>query len=154
MPPDQTPKKDELIILGSPLGPKSQADLLEKKIIELEKVTGIVEKIDAHYGFFMLKNCFSLPKLLYFLRTSTCFNHPAHLEKHDKTVCDGLSRVCNVNFDDISSTQLALPAEMGGLGVASVTLLALPAFWPQLLLRVTVSPDGKDVSLQKHLRSG
>ena len=67
----KTPKKDEHIILGSPLGPKSLADLLEKKINELEKVHGIVEKLDAHHGIFKLKNCFSLPKLLYFLRTST-----------------------------------------------------------------------------------
>ena len=51
----KTPKKDELIIPGSPLGPKSQADLLEKKINELQKVNEIVEKLDAHYGFFMLK---------------------------------------------------------------------------------------------------
>ena len=42
------------IILGSPLGPKSQADLLEKKINELNKVNRIVEKLAAHYGFFML----------------------------------------------------------------------------------------------------
>ena len=34
----------------------------------------------------------------------------------------------NVNFDDVSSTQLALPAEMAGLGVSSASLLALPAF--------------------------
>ena len=47
------PKHDELIILGSPLGPKSQADLLEKKINELGNVNGIVEKLDAHYGFFV-----------------------------------------------------------------------------------------------------
>ena len=47
----KTPKKYELIILGSPLGQKSQADLLEKKINELEKVNEIVEKLDAHYGF-------------------------------------------------------------------------------------------------------
>ena len=95
----KTPKKDELIILGSPLGPKSQADLLEKKIDELENVNEIVEKLDAHYSFSMLKNCFSLPKLLYFLRTSTCFIHPALLGKYYKTVRDGLSKVCNVNFD-------------------------------------------------------
>ena len=76
----------------------------------------------------MSKNCFSLPKLLYFLRTRTCFNHPALLEKFDKTVRDGLSKVCNANFDDISSTQLDLPAEMGGLRVSSASLLALPAF--------------------------
>ena len=101
---------------------------MEKNINELEKVNGIVEKLDAHYSFSMLKNCFSLPKLLYFLRTSTCFNHPVLLEKYDKTVCDGLSKVCNVNFDDISSTQLALRAKMGGLGFSSASLLALPAF--------------------------
>ena len=77
----------------------------------------------------MLKNCFSLPKLLlYFLRTSTCFIHPALLEKYDKTMRDGLSKVCNVNINHISSTQLALPAEMCGLGVSSASLLALPAF--------------------------
>ena len=76
----------------------------------------------------MLKNCFCLPKLLYFLRTCTCSNHPALLEKYDKTVRDGLPKVCNVNFNDTSSTQLALPAEMGGLGVSSTSLLALPAF--------------------------
>ena len=116
----KTPKRDELIILGKPLGPRSQADLLEKKSNELEKVNGIVEKLDAHYGFLYL--------LLYFLRTSTCFNHPALLEKFGRTVRDGLSKVCNVNFDDISNTQLALPAEMGGLGVSSASLLALSGF--------------------------
>ena len=36
----------------------TQADLLEKKINELGKVNGFVEKLDAYYGFFMLKNCF------------------------------------------------------------------------------------------------
>ena len=115
----KAPKKNELLILGSPLGPKSQADLLEKKIYELQNVNGIVEKLDAHYAFFMLKNCFSSTKLLYFLRTSTCFNHPALLGKNGKTVRDGLSKVCNLNLDDNSSTQLCLPAEMGGLGVSS-----------------------------------
>ena len=91
------------------------------------KVIGVIEKLDAHYGFFMLKICFSLPKLLYFLRISTWLSHPALLEKYDKPVREGLSKVCNVNFDNILSTQLALPAEMGGLGVSSASLLALPA---------------------------
>ena len=88
----KTPKKYELIILGSSLDPKSQADLLEKKINELEKGNGIVGKLDAHYGFFMLKNNSSLPKLLYSLRTSICFNHPALLEKYDKTVREGFPK--------------------------------------------------------------
>ena len=51
----KTPKKVELIILGSLLGPKTQAELLEEKINELENGNGIVEKLDAHYGFFSVE---------------------------------------------------------------------------------------------------
>ena len=47
----KTPKEDELIILSSPLGPKSQADLLKKTINKLEKSNGFAEKLDANYGF-------------------------------------------------------------------------------------------------------
>ena len=106
--------------------------------------------------FFMLKNCFSLPKSLYFLRTSTCFNHSALLENYDKTVRDGLSIVCKVNFDDISSTQLSLPAEMGGLGVSSASLLALPAFLASVFgatdfLTTIFSKTFEDVSFTKAL---
>ena len=39
----KTQKKDELIILGSLLGPKSQADLLEKQFIELEHIMELVK---------------------------------------------------------------------------------------------------------------
>ena len=106
--------------------------------------------------FFMLKNCFSLPKLFYFLRPSTCFNHPALLENYHTTVSDGLSKVCNVNFDEISSTQLTLPAEMGGLGVSSASLLALPgflasAFGASDFLTTIFSETLKDVSLTNAL---
>ena len=48
-----------------------------------------------------------------------------------------LTEVCNVIFDDMSSIQLALPAEMAGLGVSSTSLLAIPPPLAQLLVRVT-----------------
>ena len=59
------------------------------------------------------------------------------MEKHVKLVRDRLSKMCNLNFDKISSIQLSLPAEMGGLGISS-TSLAFPAFWPWLLLLVAL----------------
>ena len=116
----------------------------KKKLMNWKKLTGL------------LKNCLSLPKLFYFLRTSTCFNHPALLEKYDKTVRDGLSKVCNVNFDDISSTQLALPAEMCGLGVSSASLLALTAYLASAFgasdfLTMIFSETFEDVSFTKAL---
>ena len=51
----KNPTKNELILLRSPRNPKSQADLLELKIIELKKGKRVVEKLDAHYVFLMLK---------------------------------------------------------------------------------------------------
>ena len=105
---------------------------------------------------FTMKNCFSLPKLLYFLRTSTLFNHPALLQRYDKTVRDGLSKACNINFDHISSTQLALPAEMCSLGVSSASILALPdflasAFGASDFLTTIFSETFVDVSFTKAL---
>ena len=104
----------------------------------------------------MLKNCFSLPKMFYFLRTSTCFYHPAPPEKNDKTVPDGLFKVCNRIFNDLSSTQLALSAEMGGLGVSSASLLALPGFLASAVgasdfLSTIFSKTFKNVSFTKVL---
>ena len=77
---------------------------------------------------YYVKNCFNLPKMLYFLRTSRCYYHPILLKKYDKTVRDRLSKMCIVKFDDddVLSTQLALPAGMCGFGVSFASLLALP----------------------------
>ena len=78
------------------------------------------------------------------------------MEKCDKTVLDRLSKVCIVNFDNISRTQLALPAEMGGLGVSSPSLSALSAFLATAFdasdfLTTILSETIEDVSLTKEL---
>ena len=73
MPQNKKKRKEELLILGSPIGEVCRKELLYEKIKELEKVSDVIDKLDAHYGFYLLKNCFSMPKLLYFLRTSPCF---------------------------------------------------------------------------------
>ena len=104
----------------------------------------------------MLKKSFSLPKLLYFLRTSTFSYHPALLEEYEKTVHNGLSKVCNVAFDDVSSTQLALSAEMGGLGVSSASLSApsaclASAFGASVFLTATFSETFEDISFTEEL---
>ena len=106
---------------------------------------------------FMLKNWFIMLKFLYSLRTSIWFNHPALLEKYDTTVPDGFSKVCNVNFDVISSTQLALPDEMRGLEVSSASSLALPAFLASVFdaidfLETISSETFEDVSFTKALK--
>ena len=75
-------------------------ELLDEKIKELEKVSDVIDKLDAHYGFYLLKNCFSMPKLLYFLHTSPCFLQNDFLERYDKLVRNSLCKVTNVKMND------------------------------------------------------
>ena len=117
-----------LLILAHRSARNHKQTYTKRKLMNWKKLMELLKNQMRIEGFFWLKSCFSLPKLLHFPRTSTCFNHPALLEKHDKTVLNGHSKVCNVNLDNISSTQLALPGKMGGLWVSSASLLALTAF--------------------------
>ena len=120
--------KEELLILGSPIGELCRKELLDEKIKELEKISDVIDKLDAHYGFYLLKMCFSMPKLLCFLRTSPCFLQNEFLERYHKLLRNSLCKVTYVKMDDKQFLQAVLPAAKGGLGVSSARLLALPAF--------------------------
>ena len=75
--------KYQLVILGSLLGDAVKLDFLSTKIDELDKTSNTVERLDAHYGFYLLVNCFSMPKLLYLLRTSICYAEKDLLKHYD-----------------------------------------------------------------------
>ena len=64
--PKKLKTKEELLILGSPIGELCRKESLDEKIKELEKISDVIDKLDAHYDSYLLKNCFSMPKLLYF----------------------------------------------------------------------------------------
>ena len=104
--------------------------IARQKFKELEKISDVIDKLDAHYGFYLLKKGFSMPKHLYFLRTSPCFLQNDFLERYDKLLRNSLCKITNVKMDDNQFLQAVLPAPAakGGLGVSSARLLALPAF--------------------------
>ena len=43
--------KEELLILGSPIGKLSRKKLLDGKVKEIVKVSDVIDKLDAYYGF-------------------------------------------------------------------------------------------------------
>ena len=97
-------------------------------MIELQRLSEVVTKLDAHYAFYLLKNCFSLHKLWYFLRTSPCFEELDLLQQYDSIIRKSLSKISNVYFNESSYTQAILPVFKGGIGIASASQIALPAF--------------------------
>ena len=87
-----------------------------------------LESINAHPAFFLLRNCLSLPRLLFKLRSSPCYRLHAELTHFDKTLRQAASTVCNVKFDDTGWQQSTLPVAQGGLGLSSAVNVSLPAY--------------------------
>ena len=58
--------KEELLILGSAIGELCRKKLIDENIKELGKTSDVIDELENHYAFYLLKNCFSIPKLLYF----------------------------------------------------------------------------------------
>ena len=75
----------------------------------------------------LLRNVFSLPKVLYVLCTAPCFKLSILLDL-DHLQRKLLESLCNVQLDDNAWTQASLPIAAGGLGIRSFTLLAPSTF--------------------------
>jgi hypothetical protein len=81
----------------------------------------------SHDALFLLKNCMSIPKLGYILRSSPCASHP-QLIRYDETIRNILTSSLNIVLSDQCWTQASLPVRWGGLGVRSAVSLAPSAF--------------------------
>ena len=91
-------------------------------------MSGRLEYIDAHPAFFLLRNCPSMPRLLFKPRSSSCYQLHSELSQLDETLRQAASTVCNVNFHDIGWQQSTLPFAQGGLGLSSAVNVSLPAY--------------------------
>lgn len=115
-------------LLGTPLFYQSAEKIIQEKINTMIKLVDRLKDLDSHYGFYILKNCFSIPKFLYVLRTFPCFELPHKLLQFDDIQRTSLETILNCNITPESYDQAFLPVSMGGLGLRRAMDLALPAF--------------------------
>jgi len=115
-------------LLGALIGDQSAIDtVLNSKLTAFQLLAGRLTKLNAQDALFLLRNCFSMPKLLYTLRCSTCYKSAA-LSEYDTVVRHTLKSVLNVDLTAAVWIQATLPVSSGGLGVRLASDLALPAF--------------------------
>ena len=117
-----------LDLLGAPLLPPAVEPFLEKKLEDLSRLTEKLKLLDNHEAFFLLKNCFSMPKIMYLLRCAPCFMCPDTLERFDLMLRSSLQAVLNVTLDDRAWEVATLPVRLGGLGIRKASDLAVPTF--------------------------
>ena len=117
-----------MTLLGAPvLKGSAQDTVLKHKVGQLRKALERLSIIHSHDALVLLKNSLSMPKLLYFFRTSDCSDNPL-LTTFDSTLKQGLSSILNVDLNESQWLQATLPVRRGGLGIRSARMLAPSAF--------------------------
>ena len=89
-----------LQILGSLILESGIKNTLSKKRSMISQMFSRLLLIDSHPALFLLLNCFSIPKLLYILRSAPCYESPDELGKIDGILRKCAVDICNVHFDD------------------------------------------------------
>jgi len=118
----------QAMLLGAPIGSDDEISVaLIKKMDEFQRLSHRLLQLNAHDAFFLLKNCFSLPKLQYILRCAPCYNSDV-LMKYDSLIRDTLQSILNITLSDTSWLQATLPIRNGGIGIRLATQVALPSF--------------------------
>ena len=129
--------QDHATLLGSPIGSSVEGikDAIGAKTSALALMGDRLRLLHAHDGFCLLRNAFTLPNMLYTLRTTPCFLS-LQLQKFDDLQRSLLADIANISLDanDRAWAQAALPVWSGGLGVQSASQLAPSAFWPLVLV--------------------
>ena len=111
-------------LLGSPSGVLESIDkVLREKAIQLQLMGGRLPHLHSHDALLLLRHSFTIPKLIYIMRTSPCFLS-AELEVYDNLLKTILCDVINVRLDEVSWSQACLPIRFGGIGVRRVAQLA------------------------------
>jgi len=120
--------RDQALLLGAPVGDSSSTDrILNNKLVSFTRLAERLRLLSAHDALFLLKNCFSTPKLLYTLRCAPCYRSSL-LADYDTVIKQTLQVVLNIDLTVSVWNQATLPVSSGGLGVRLASDLALPAF--------------------------
>lgn len=120
---------NELTLLGAPISDNASKKVFKKKLNELRLLFERLDELDNyHIAFYILKNCYSLPKLIFLLRTTPMWKSEESMDEFDAHIKATLESLTNSTLNNEAWTQSSLPVSCGGLGVRKVRDTALPAF--------------------------
>ena len=117
-----------LQILGSLILEAGIKNTFSKKRSILSQMSSRLLLIDSHPALFLLRNSFSIPKLLYILRPAPCYESPDEVGKIDGILRKCAVDICNVYFNDTGWRIATLLIRFGGLGLRSVSDISEVAY--------------------------
>ena len=66
--------RENLLLLGAPICEEAIEGVLQEKLQDLQRMTERLTTIDAHDAVFLLRSCYAIPKLTYFLRSAPTYS--------------------------------------------------------------------------------
>ena len=124
----QVTAQEDLVVLGASTGSAALESTVEEKTQVFQAFSQKLQRIDAHYAWFLIKNCLYMPRLLYVLRTSPCFKLCENLQRIDNYLRASFESICNVSLSESRDKQVFLPVKLGGMCMPSAVLTAPSAF--------------------------
>ena len=140
----QVAELEDLVVLGAPIGSAALESTVEEKTQVFKAFSQKLQRIDAHFALFLIRNCLHMPRLLYVLRTSPCFKLCEELQCIDNYLRASLESICNVSLSESRDKQVFLPVKLGGMGIPSAVITALLTF---LASAVGCEPFSQNVNL-------
>ena len=119
---------ENVTIKGAALGEKSIDAILEKKNEEFKRISTNIKDFPKHQAFFLIKNCFAIPKLLYIFHTSAVLKKDKISQELPDNLKDTIESVTDISLGRDTWTQLTLPVKLGGFGLRFSIELAPSAF--------------------------
>jgi len=97
LPGIQILESSELELLGAPLTAEVLPTALEAKIVEVRRLALRLPLLKSHASLFLLKNCISIPKMVYLHRCVPSWKAPTQLDSFDVVMREALSP--GVNYE-------------------------------------------------------
>ena len=129
----KTVQDSEIELLGSALGPISIETIFNQKLKAILLMKERLKHVSSYCVLFLLKNCFLIPKLIYFFRTSEVYRRTDLLLTLENTIISVLENIINIKIDVAAWQQASLPARSGGLGILPPTKLAVVSYLSSFL---------------------
>ena len=94
-------------LLGSPLFSDSATCVFLEKLQEMKTFVRRLTDLDSHYAFYLLKNCFSLPKFLYILRCFPFYDCPQLLLQFNDLQRESIEYILNCSLSQTRTNNVS-----------------------------------------------
>ena len=112
-----------------------------------------LKQIDNHEALYLLRNCFSIPKLNYLVRTAPCFLEAEELHKYDNLIRGSLVDILNIQLSDLAWNQASLPISKGGLGLRPAMNVSLSGYLSSVSSTEKLVKDLLNLNSSSYLQS-